>query len=84
MDLFESISPGLHTTEAATQFDYAAKGWAMTLNLLPSDQKLFASRIINEVLFQAQMRNLSSNTQLTNLQCNTGKKSRKTSDNFCQ
>lgn len=69
MDPFETISPDLvHATHTPTQFDYAAKGWAITLNLLPTEQKLFASRIINEVLFQAQMGNLNSNTQLMNLE----------------
>ncbi|XP_049868674.1 uncharacterized protein LOC126368644 [Pectinophora gossypiella] len=44
--------------------DYMTKAWAMKLNKLPALQRLHAERIINEVFYEAEMGNLSKDTQI--------------------
>ncbi|XP_013188432.2 probable serine/threonine-protein kinase DDB_G0271682 isoform X5 [Amyelois transitella] len=40
------------------RWDHSAKSWAGTLRCLPKDQQIFAEKLINDVLFEAQMNSL--------------------------
>lgn len=42
-----------------TEEDILAEGWAMKLKKLPPDQRLFAGKIINDTLFEAEMGTLT-------------------------
>ncbi|CAH1396348.1 unnamed protein product [Nezara viridula] len=44
-----------------SESEVVAKGWAMKLNRLSPDQRLFAEKIINDTLFEAQLGNLTRN-----------------------
>ncbi|XP_049868668.1 uncharacterized protein LOC126368637 [Pectinophora gossypiella] len=44
--------------------DLIAKPWAIKLNKLPALQRLHAERLINEVFYEAEMGNLSKDTQI--------------------
>jgi len=48
------------------RFDISGKTVAMTLRDLPKDQILFADRIINDTLFQAEMGSLTLNHRVVN------------------
>ena len=43
-----------------TEEDFIAKGWAIKLKRLPPDQKRFAEKMINDIIFEAEMGNLTS------------------------
>lgn len=51
-------SPSVYK-EQETNADVVAKIWALKLNRLPEDQRIFAEKIINDVLFEAEMGTLT-------------------------
>ncbi|XP_014271380.1 uncharacterized protein [Halyomorpha halys] len=44
-----------------SEWEVMAKGWALKLSKLATDQRLFAEKIINDTLFEAQMGTLTRN-----------------------
>jgi len=49
--------------------DILAKFWALELNQLVPDQKLFAQKAINDILFEAKLKSLNRNSVQINHQC---------------
>lgn len=48
------------------RFDHIAKIWAETLRTVPNEQRIIAEKVINDVLYEAQLNTLTRESHLAN------------------
>ncbi|XP_071056913.1 uncharacterized protein [Onthophagus taurus] len=74
-DLLAIVSNKLQNNKEDDQFDCIGKTVAVKLRMLPNDQRIFAEKLINDVLFEAELSALNRTTKVVannNIQENVG------------
>lgn len=51
--------------DTSDRFDYIAKNWAEKLRNLDLKQKIFAEKLVNDILFEAELQRLSCNSTIS-------------------